>query len=282
MIYKPLLAEQAKENIDIGRDNSNLAMADLPKPVSPMNTRDELSKVAGVSSRTIGMAEKVIKEAPQNVIDDMNNGDVSINAAYEQLKKKDKQAEAVSAMTDGKATINDVTNNKAHVSNNSGNNEWYTPKEYIENATAVMGSIDLDPASSGIANKVVGATNYFTEDNSGLEKEWTGRLWMNPPYAQPLIKNFAEKLAGHICDGTVSQAIVLVNNATETQWFQVMAKQCSAICFPEKRIRFVDINGNKGDSPLQGQAILYFGSRNVEFNDIFSRHGLVFSNEIQQ
>jgi phage N-6-adenine-methyltransferase len=160
-----------------------------------------------------------------------------------------------------------------HVSQNTGVPEWYTPLEHLIAAKEVLGTIDLDPASSEIAQRNVKAKTYYTIDDNGLSQEWFGNVWMNPPYTGGLIDQFIEKLRSHVSASEVEQAIVLVNNATETKWFQSLSSVSSAICFPAGRIRFIDPEGNLG-APLQGQAIAYIGRNSRLFCKVFSEFGL--------
>jgi phage N-6-adenine-methyltransferase len=164
---------------------------------------------------------------------------------------------------------------KPHVSHNSGENEWYTPKQFIEAARLAMGSIDTDPASSDVANETVRAKKYYTAEQDGRDKKWSGNVWMNPPYSQPLISEFIDAFAQKYNAGEFQQACVLVNNATETNWYQSLLIYASAVCFIKGRVKFIDKQGNASGAPLQGQTVLYFGNREKSFIDAFSEFGIV-------
>lgn len=161
-----------------------------------------------------------------------------------------------------------------HRAQGTGENEWYTPPRYIELARDVMGGIDLDPASSDMAQQSVGALAYFTVADDGLAKEWSGRVWMNPPYSQPAILHFIEKLVGEVTAGRVTQAIALTHNYTDTAWFHLAANACTAICLTRGRIGFVSPTGEKA-APTQGQAFFYFGDRPDVFAEKFAAVGLI-------
>jgi len=167
-----------------------------------------------------------------------------------------------------------------HVSNASGENEWDTPAEYIEAARAVMGSIDTDPATNDEANNRIKATLFYTSETDGRDKEWRGNVWMNPPYAQPLIAEFCDALVGKHNSREFKQACVLVNNATETAWFQSILSVSDCVCFPVGRIKFIDKAGSPSGAPLQGQAILYLGNKAERFEKEFSKFGPVLWTKI--
>ncbi len=61
---------------------------------------------------------------------------------------------------------------------NTGDEESYTPIDYIESARVVMNGICLDPASNQMAQINVKANNYYTVDDDGLTKEWGGKVWI--------------------------------------------------------------------------------------------------------
>lgn len=158
---------------------------------------------------------------------------------------------------------------------NSGEIEWYTPSPYIELARGVMGGIDTDPASSDAANETVKATRYFTEAQDGLSQTWNGRIWLNPPYSGKLVSAFTNHLICELEAKRVKQAIVLVNNATDTGWFAELAGHAAAICFKTGRIAFVNTEGEAISGAAQGQVFLYFGKRGSRFKNEFSEIGWV-------
>lgn len=150
--------------------------------------------------------------------------------------------------------------------------EWYTPREYIDAARAVMGGIDLDPATSEMAQTVVQATVYLTRFDDGLRQvRWLHqRIWLNPPYSNPapwIEKLVREHQAGPFC----TEAIVLVNNATETSWFQMLLERFP-VCLPARRLAFWR-HDHANVGARQGQAFFYLGPNVAKFQEVFSQFG---------
>ena len=151
----------------------------------------------------------------------------------------------------------------------SDSNEHYTPAQYIDAARAVLGEIDLDPASCRAANKIVRATKFYTIEDHGEQKPWRGRVWLNPPYGG-FGAQFIGKLCKHFDDGTVTAAIALVNaHCTDTSWFQLLWN--GTLCFTDHRINFEGDDQRSGST--HGSVFVYFGKARQKFAAQFSEFG---------
>lgn len=224
-----------------------------------------------VSAGALGLSRKQIHEARQ--IRDAERADPGIvrrtvdeRVAAGEEPTKAAVREAVTELREGRAPVRGTTG--------TGDNEWFTPAEHIERARRVLGDFDLDPASHAVAQERVRAARFFTVEDDGLVQEWAGRVWLNPPYAQPAIAHFAAKVAEEYGAGRISAAIVLTHNYTDTAWFQGLARTAAAICFTRGRIRFEAPDGSLA-APTQGQAFFYLGSNTAAFAREFSDVGLL-------
>jgi phage N-6-adenine-methyltransferase len=163
-------------------------------------------------------------------------------------------------------------------------NEWFTPAKYIEAARAVMGGIDLDPASCELANKTVKAAKYYTKNDNGLTYPWYGRVWLNPPYGRihnsgaSVIRMFITKLVDEYKIGSVKQAILLTTVQTNSTWFQLLWNY--PLCFTSHRVAFLKpINGiiepDSRTSHTLGTALAYLGPNITRFVEHFTAFGPV-------
>ena len=239
-----------------------------------------VANLFGVSPRAVERAEAVYRDGAPELVQAFESDEVSVSAAAEVATlPDDEQREVVAAGPDAmKNAAKAVRERKRpHVANNSGNMEWYTPPEIIERARLVMGVIDCDPASTAQANEIIRADCFYTIEDDGLTKPWNGCVWLNPPYGQPEIAQFAEAVVAKNAAREFDQACVLVNNATETNWFQSMLRDCTAVCFLKGRVKFIDCDGNATGAPLQGQALLYFGDDASVLKEHFGDLGVVMS-----
>lgn len=111
---------------------------------------------------------------------------------------------------------------------NDRTDEWYTPKWIID----ALGPFDLDPCAP--SEQFYTAKKCYTKEIDGLYQEWEGRVWLNPPYKNPLIGKFMKRLAKH------GNGIALVFNRMDTAlWHDVIFPNATAIRILRGRLKFV-------------------------------------------
>lgn len=161
---------------------------------------------------------------------------------------------------------------------------WFTPAKYVLAARQSLGGyISLDPFSSIEANKVVQADRFLTESDDAFKQDWFPRVrtederprtvWMNPPYGAGLVTDAVTLFLNHYQAGLFDRGIILVNNATETKWFQKALTRASALTLTNHRISFWNADGKAVSGNTRGQAFFFFGEDPGGFIQVFSDFG---------
>jgi hypothetical protein len=123
--------------------------------------------------------------------------------------------------------------------------EWLTPPEII----AALGSFDLDPCSP-INRPWSTAAAHLTIEDDGLSSNWSGRVWMNPPYG-PQTGQWLAKLADH------GRGSALIFARTETSMFhRYVWERARALLFLEGRLHFYDVLGNRAKHNAGGPSVI--------------------------
>ena len=148
--------------------------------------------------------------------------------------------------------------------------EWYTPPEIIESVLEVFdGEIDTDPCSNSHEKPNVPAKTLFTKEDNGLNQEWFGRTYMNPPYGD-VLPQWIEKVVNEYLNGGVTEAIVLVPNRSDTRWYRMIHDY--PFCAIDGRLKF---SGSKNSATFPS-VVFYLGENVKGFFEAFERHGSIF------
>ena len=132
--------------------------------------------------------------------------------------------------------------------------EWYTPP-YIFRALGE--GFDLDVAAPPDGPPHVPAERWLSE--AGLETEWSGFVWMNPPFGgRNALTPWVLKLLAHRDGG-----IGLVPDRTSAPWFRPIFERADAILFFRRKVHFLRPDGTVGKAPGSGTALFAVGERAV-------------------
>lgn len=159
------------------------------------------------------------------------------------------------------------------INQSSGEFEYYTPLPIIEAARKAMGSIDLDPATSKIANRRIRAASIFTLNNDGLLQKWFGNVWLNHPFGRRLNPLWIENLCDQWRRQNVAQVCCITYACTSEKWFRPLLERPQ--CFLSPRTNYLLPDGTVKKGVTKGSVVTYFGDRIGDFANAFRPLGEV-------
>lgn len=129
--------------------------------------------------------------------------------------------------------------------------DYYTPKWLFD---ALNTTFDLDAAAPKGGIPWIPAAKHYSIEDDGLAQPWSGRVWLNPPYSNPL--PWIEKFIQH------GNGIALIQTSKSNAFIR-MWNEVDGIMYLPRNIMFEHITeGKKGI--FMPVALFMMGAENVE------------------
>ena len=124
--------------------------------------------------------------------------------------------------------------------------DWETPQSLFDELNREFG-FEVDVCATEANAK---CQRFFSKNDDGLQKRWTGVCWMNPPYGREIgawmQKAYTESQIG-------ATVVCLVPARTDTRWWHDFAV-LGEIRYLRGRVRFV---GAKANAPFPSAVVIF-------------------------
>ena len=124
---------------------------------------------------------------------------------------------------------------------------WATPQKFFDRLNAFF-KFELDACATPENSK---CHNFFTKTQDGLKQDWTGTVWMNPPYGREIGKWVAKAYAESRLHG--STIVCLLPSRTDTKWWHDYCVK-GEITFIKGRLKFGDA---KNSAPFPSAIVIF-------------------------
>lgn len=123
---------------------------------------------------------------------------------------------------------------------------WSTPQDFFDKYNALY-KFTLDVCANSDNAK---CPKFFSTEDNGLEQNWSGVCWMNPPYGREIIHWMKKAYESSLTGATV---VCLVPARTDTKWWHEYAMN-GDIEFIRGRLKFGDA---KNSAPFPSAVVVF-------------------------
>lgn len=124
---------------------------------------------------------------------------------------------------------------------------WETPHDFFDKLDDEF-HFTLDVCATPENAK---CEKFYTEQDDGLSKPWTGVVWCNPPYGKGISRWILAANAARAAGNTV---VMLLPARTDTRWFHDLVLGKAEIRFVRGRLKF---GGSNNSAPFPSMVAVF-------------------------